>query len=128
MRWPSTNIILYFILQVECANIFNRELIFTISFRWHLKNCTRSNQSERMVLLAYFREKLLRRNVGVDVKHFEHCEQFFASIGKCYLTEALLEFLELENTADKPTCLLMHKDLSVEDVKEKYVNAIDKFV
>ena len=78
--------------------------------------------------LAYFREKLQRRNVGVDVKHYEHCEQFFVSIGKCYLIEALLEFFELENTADKPICLLIHKDLSVEEVKEKYVNAIDKFV
>lgn len=39
-----------------------------------------------------------------------------------------MEFFELENTADKPACLLIHKDLSMEEVKQKYVNAIDKFV
>ena len=64
----------------------------------------------------------------MDVKHYEDCEQFFISVGKCYLIEALLEFFELENTADKLACLLIHKDLSMEEVKQKYVNAVDKFV
>ena len=77
--------------------------------------------------LAYFREKLQRRNVGVDVKHYKDCEQFFVSVGKCYLIEALLEFFELENTADKPACFL-NKNLSMEEARQKYVNAIDKFV
>ena len=58
-----------------------------------------------------------RRSVGVDIKHFEDCEQFFVN-GKCYLIEELLEFFELENTTDKPTCLLIRKDLPVEEVKQ----------
>ena len=54
----------------------------------------------------------------MDVTHYEDCEQFFISVGKCYLIEALLEFFELENTADKLACLLIHKDLSMEEVKQ----------
>ena len=87
--------------------------------RLYKKKSVRENDT-----LAYFREKLQRRNVGVDVKHYEDCEQF---LGKCYLIEALLEFFELENTADKPACFL-NKNLSMEEGKQKYVNAIEKFV
>ena len=31
--------------------------------------------------LKYFREKRKRKNVSLDVKHYEGCEQFFRSVG-----------------------------------------------
>lgn len=52
--------------------------------------------------IRYFREKLNRRNVTADIKHFEDCEQLFFSIGKCYVIEAMLEFFEMEYTTQKP--------------------------
>ena len=74
--------------------------------------------------LAYFREKLQRRNVSIDIKHYEDCEQFFTTVGKCYLTEALLEFFELDDTSEKPTSF----NVSNEELGDKYVSSIDKFV
>ena len=74
--------------------------------------------------LAYFREKLQRRNVSVDVKHYEDCEQFFISVGKCYLTEALLEFYELDDTTEEPPSF----NVSNEELCDKYTSSIDKFV
>ncbi|KAK2565613.1 hypothetical protein P5673_010741 [Acropora cervicornis] len=31
--------------------------------------------------VRYFREKLQRRNVTIDVKHYENCEQLFLTLG-----------------------------------------------
>ena len=42
--------------------------------------------------IRYFTEKLNRRNITSDVKHFEDCERLFISIGRCFVVEALLEF------------------------------------
>ena len=52
--------------------------------------------------MRYFREKLNRRNVTVDVKHYEDCEQFFMSVGRCFVVEALLEFFHMSDTQQKP--------------------------
>ena len=56
--------------------------------------------------IRYFREKLNRRNVTADVKHFEDCEQLFMSIGKCFVVEALLEFFQMADTMQKPSQML----------------------
>jgi hypothetical protein len=53
--------------------------------------------------IRYFREKLNRRNVTLDVKHFEDCEQLFMSMGKCFVVEALLEFFQMTDTNQKPS-------------------------
>ena len=74
--------------------------------------------------LAYFIEKLQRRNVSIDIKHYEDCEQFFISVGKCYFTEALLEFFELDDTAEEPTSF----NVSNEELGDEYFSSIDKFV
>ena len=42
--------------------------------------------------LRFFREKLQRRNVTRDVKHFEECEQLFLSVGRAYAVAAFLQF------------------------------------
>ena len=52
--------------------------------------------------MRYFREALNRRNVTLDVKHYEDCEQLFMSIGRCYLVEALLDFFGIENIDATP--------------------------
>ena len=53
--------------------------------------------------IRYFKEKLNGRNVTVDVKHFEDCEQLFMSVGKCFVVEALLEFFQMSDTKQKPS-------------------------
>ena len=79
--------------------------------------------------LVYFKEKLQRRNVTLDVKHYEDCEQFFLSVGKCYVTEALIEFFKIENTSQKPNSNFpVHAHLSTEEQKVEYFEIIDKFL
>lgn len=52
-----------------------------------------NNSGREQGTVRYFRENLQRRNVTKDVKHYEDCEQFFLSLGKCFTTEALTYFL-----------------------------------
>lgn len=79
--------------------------------------------------LIYFREKMHRRNVTHDVKHFEDCEQFFLSVGKCFVIEALLQFFGMDNTSQKPkTNISIHALLPMADLKKQFLNAIDKFL
>ena len=52
--------------------------------------------------LRYFRNALNRRNVTVDVKHFEDCKQRFISIGRFYLIEALLHFVGMDSVDGTP--------------------------
>ena len=52
--------------------------------------------------MRYYREKLQRRNVTKDVKHYEDCEQFFC-LGKCFTIEALIQFFGLESQDSQPT-------------------------
>ena len=53
--------------------------------------------------MRYFCEKLQRRNVTQDVKHYEDCEQLFLSIGRCFAVEALMQFFEMLDQNSQPT-------------------------
>lgn len=88
------------------------------------------NSAREQGTLRYFREKLQRRNVTNDVKHYEDCEQLFLSIGKCFTMEALLEFFRMESKEDRikrnrPPYYI----LEVDDNKKKYYDSVlDKSV
>ena len=73
-------------------------VISQLIFKNLYKNCGREKGT-----LRYFREKLQRRNVTVDVKHFEDCEQLFVSTGKCFVVEALIQFFNMESKDGQPT-------------------------
>jgi hypothetical protein len=88
------------------------------------------NSGRKRGTLRFFREKLNRRNVTVDVKHYEDCEQLFYSVGKCYVIEALLEFFQMADAEHRPTANGPH---SVHVLNEEYrktyiVDVIDKFL
>ena len=75
--------------------------------------------------LRYFREKLQRRNVTNDVKHYEDCEQLFLSIGKCFIVEALLEFFGKESKGDRiKRNRSPYYILEVDDNKKKYYDSV----
>ena len=79
--------------------------------------------------LVYFKEKLQRRNVTLDVKHYMDCEQFFLSIGKCYVTEALIELFKIENTSQKQNSNFPgHAHVSTEEQNVEYFEISDKFL
>ena len=99
-------------------------VILSISIQVAFKRLYKNISVRERGTLAYFREKLQRRNVSIDVKHYEDCEQFFISVGKCYLTEALLQFFELDDTAEEPASF----NVSNEELGDKYASLIDKFV
>lgn len=88
------------------------------------------NSAREQGTLRHFREKLQRRNVTNDVKHYEDCEQLFLSIGKCFTMEALLEFFRMESKEDRikrnrPPYYI----LEVDDNKKKYYDSVlDKSV
>ncbi|XP_028418118.1 uncharacterized protein LOC114543248 [Dendronephthya gigantea] len=88
------------------------------------------NSGREKGTLRFFREKLNRRNVTVDVKHYEDCEQLFYSVGKCFVIEALLEFFQMDDTKHKPAANGPH---SVHVLQEEYrksyiVQVLDKFI
>jgi hypothetical protein len=80
--------------------------------------------------LRSFREKLQRRNVTQDVKHFEDCKQLFLTVGLCYTIEALKEFLQMPSkeacpAANRPPFHNIHAG----DNRKKYFNEVrNKFV
>ena len=77
--------------------------------------------------IRYFREKLNRRNVTADVKHFEDCEQLFMSIRKCFIVEALLEFFQMADTKQTP---LQDAPSSLDEEQKKCVHHhyLDEYV
>ena len=88
------------------------------------------NSGREKGTLRFFREKLNRRNVTADVKHYEDCEQLFFSVGKCFVIEALMEFFNMADTKHKPSANGPH---SVYVLKEEYrkdyiINTLDKFL
>ena len=56
-------------------------LISSFNFKLAFKDLYKESTREEGTL-KYFREKLKRKNVSLDVKHYEGCEQFFESIGR----------------------------------------------
>ena len=80
--------------------------------------------------MRYFREKLNRRNVTADVKHYEHCEQLFASVGKCYVVEAFLDFFHMADAKHKPKANAppSAQGLTDADRKSYIINTLDKFI
>jgi hypothetical protein len=81
--------------------------------------------------LRFFREKLQRRNVTLDVKHFEDCEQLFISVGKSYTVEAFLEFFEMDTLYDCPQNHLPPRPHLMPDKlskKEYFDKTMDKFI
>lgn len=88
------------------------------------------NSGRERGTLRFFREKLNRRNVTVDVKHYEDCEQLFYSVGKCYVIEALLEFFQMADTKHRPAANGPHSVyvLSEEYRKTYIVDVLDKFL
>lgn len=93
------------------------------------KKLYRNSGRERGTLMHY-REKLQRRNVTQDVKHFEECEQLFISVGRAYTVAALLQFFQIETTEGSPKCNIPpHDVLHGDGDKELYFNTVlDKFV
>ena len=88
------------------------------------------NSGREKGTLKLFREKLNRRNVTADVKHYEDWEQLFFSVWKCFVFEALMEFFNMADTKHKPSANGPH---SVYVLKEGYrkdciINTQDKFL
>ena len=77
-------------------------LIDIFYFKTIFKRLYKNSRREKGTL-RYFREKLNRRNVTTNIKHFEDCEQLFFSIGKCYVLEALMEFFQMADEKQLPT-------------------------
>ena len=100
-------------------------VVFQTIFKRPYKNSGREKGT-----LRFFREKLNRRNVTVDVKHYEDCEQLFVSVGFCFVVEALLEFFQMADTKQKPTANGPHSIQRLTEAYQKsYVNNIlDKFL
>ena len=87
------------------------------------------NSGREKGTIRFFREKLNRRNVTVDVKHYEDCEQLFYSVGFCFVIEALLEFFQMEDTKQKPTVNGPHSVHGDTEELQSYINNIlDKFL
>ncbi len=80
--------------------------------------------------MKYFRERLKRRRVTVDVKHFEDCEQLFLCVGKCFLLEAFLEIFNMDYATEKPTKNVpdLSSTTSDEQKKIKITSILDKFL
>ena len=88
------------------------------------------NSGREKGTLRFFREKLNRRKVTVDIKHYEDCEQLFASVGKCFVIEALLEFFNMADTKGKPTANCPHTVFVLqEEYRRTYIiHILDKFM
>ena len=88
------------------------------------------NSGRESGTIRYFREVLKGRKVTIDVKHFEDCEQLFMSVGLCYLIEALLEFLKMDNIIELPkqNDPFPPDECSEEEKKAHLLAELDKFM
>ncbi len=110
-------------------------IAFTVSFdlfsfvQTVFKKLYKNSGRERGTF-RFFREKLNRRNVTADVKHYEDCEQLFYSVRKCYLIEALLEFFQMADKEQRPKANSPHSVYVLnEEYRETYfLGIIDKFL
>ena len=80
--------------------------------------------------MRYFREALNRRNVTLDVKHYEDCEQLFMSVGRCYLVEALLDFFGMATVDGTPerNNPFLSSAASCEEKKNHLEATLERFV
>ena len=115
--------------STRCGLSSWKVMLFYYFFRLVFKKLYKNSGREKGTL-CFFREKLNRRNVTVDVKHYEDCEQLFFSVGKCFVIEALLEFFQMVDTKHKPTANGPHSRQALkEDYQKTYMgNVIDKFL
>ncbi|XP_028415794.1 uncharacterized protein LOC114539367 [Dendronephthya gigantea] len=97
----------------------------TLIFKMLYKNSTRARRT-----LRYFREKLQRRNVTQDIKHYEDCEQLFLTVGRAYTIVALLQFFGMDDINDSPQIHIPpHDVLHGDGEKQQYFDdVLDKFV
>lgn len=88
------------------------------------------NSARATGTLRYFREKFQRRNLTVDVIHFEGCEQLFISVGRCCTVEALLTFFKMFTQKDQPRHNVYTSSvLKDENLKKVYWDqTLDKFI
>ena len=98
---------------------------FQLIFKKLYKGSGRANGS-----LRFFREKLQRRNVTSDVKHYEECEQLFISVGRTYTVAALMQFFGMETIHDSPNCNIPPDDVQQGngDKKLYFDTIMNKFV
>ena len=81
--------------------------------------------------MRYFREKLQRRNVTKDVKHYEDCKQFFLSLGKYFAIEALMQFFSMEEQDGNP---IKHRppqkveEMEKEEIEKYFEVVINEFI
>ena len=89
------------------------------------KNTGRANGT-----LRFFREKLQRRNVTIDVKHFEECEQLFITVGRAYTVAALIHFFGMTTIDESPNRHPPPYDVvnGIGDKKLYFNEVLDKFV
>ena len=66
-----------------------------------------------------------------DVKHYEGCEQFFLSLGKCFAIEALMQFFGMEDQDGQPTKHTLPekvKEMGREELEKYFEDVLNKFV
>ena len=99
----------------------NQSHLLTVCYSQLIFKKLYKNSGREPGTLRYFREKLQRRNVTLDVKHFEDCEQLFLTVGKCFTVLALVHFFNMENKDGRPTKNRPpYYMLEVGDTKEEY--------
>lgn len=87
------------------------------------------NSAGEIGTLKYFREQIMHYNVPATVKNNPDAyEDFFDSVGRAYLEEALLEFFSMENIGSEPTKNLLEQNASMQEKKEHFDKALGEFV
>ena len=88
----------------------------------YLKDCTKIQEEKEVPCDSS--ERSLTVNVTLDVKHYEDCEQFFASVAKCYVMEALLNFFQMADSKDKPVINAPHSFHMLDNAyKKSYITS-----
>ncbi|XP_028417603.1 uncharacterized protein LOC114542053 [Dendronephthya gigantea] len=110
---------------IKVADWHCKRSFLKLIFKMLYKNSTRARGT-----LRYFREKLQRRNVTQDIKHYEDCEQLFLTVGRAYTIVALLQFFGMDDINDSPQIHIPpHDVLHGDGEKQQYFDdVLDKFV
>lgn len=87
--------------QPDVIELFHTKQAFLTLINDVLMN---QNSAREIGTLKYFRERIMHYNVPTTVKNNPDAyEEFFVSVGRAYLVEAILEFFGMENTESEPT-------------------------